>query len=382
MRPLIQLGSRFFVRRLLSLRNGVFLLLVVAVLLAGVVGLESTRRSLQDLVAGRATETGEPWVSAAEELWPGSAHLNVWEAVSSRMLMSEAGLGGPLYPLRTVAPLLAFVLLLAAFVSSYDTVSRDLETRRLDALLTLPVKRHAIGLSRAIGEALALTVTLAAAFVIAMWAATGLIDLEWTGTQLARAAVFLAVLGAYVFLFVLIGTWISLRARSSKRALWAAAIVFVAVLVSHTVGESLMAIDASALPALPEVPTEVTTYLRTSAFRVGADTAEPPEVVQEYVAALDGYLIDLSETLRARYRHERWWNLVSMPALLLEVAGRLLQDQYADVLDVFYSSARPERRSASLAASFGQSAWEIAWLVLLCCGAFALNVRSLTRLEV
>jgi len=280
-----------------------------------------------------------------------------------------------------MTPLLAFFLLLAGLLLAYDLVSHDIETRLLDSLLSMPVDRAVLGLSRAFGESLAVTLTMAVGCGAALLAVSSMMDLRWTSEQLARAVAFLFLLGGYVFLFVLIGMWISAKARSSRRALWMCAVVFISMFSLYVLVENAMALDRADLPVVPEVPTEVSLYFRDAKAQAYSPVDEIPEVVTAFFDELDTYSQTLADALRARYHAERWWSFVSLPALLLDVSGRLLQDQYYDVLDVFYSPTNPQR-AASLAASIGQSAGEITWLIVLCGVLLGANIRALTRLEV
>jgi hypothetical protein len=378
----VPLIGHFFAKRMLSLQNVLILVLVVGLVVAGICSQGASRRQLV-VQLGRPAAAWEdtPFVAPMSKLHAGSAHLNVWEAVSSRLLVSEARLGGPLLLLRGIAPLLAFVLLLVGLLSAYDTVSREIETRELDSLLSVPVSRHILGLSKAVGESSALLVTMAAGFAVALLVATRVVHLEWTGEQVARAVAFLLLLEGYTFLFVLLGMWISALARSSRQALWISAAVFIGTFSFHVLVENAMALDVSDLPTPPAVPTEVSLFFREARAQSFPPIEELPDAVATYFGELDGYSQSLWEVIGTRYRAERWWSFVSPPALLLEVSGRLLQDQYYDVRDVFYAPTNPQR-PASLAASIGQSAGEIVWLLVLCLGALAANIRTLTRLEV
>jgi len=193
--------------------------------------------------------------------------------------------------------------------------------------------------------------------------------------------IFLVALGGYCFLFVLLGMWISTVARSSRKALWICSAVFVALFSVHAVVENAASLDRANLPDLPEMTDGVWANFNDARSRgYPASDWLPPEV-EEYFAALDAYSSELADFIRSRHRAERWWSFVSPPGLLLEVSGQLLQDQYHDALDVFYSP-EIERRPASLGASLWKSAPEIAWLALLCLALMALNIRTLTRLEV
>jgi hypothetical protein len=378
-----RLTGHFFIKRILSWRNAAFLLIVIGVLVAGVCNQAAFRQRIHSRVGAplQGTDANEPFSAPLLSLHPGSSHLNVWEAVTGHLYLSESQLGGPLLLFRTMTPLLAFFLLLAGLLSAYDIVSRDIETRRLDSLLSMPVDRSVLGLSRAFGESLALTLTMAVGCCAALLTVSSMMDLHWTSEQLARAVAFLFLLGGYVFLFVLVGMWISAKARSSRQALWICAVVFISMFSFHVLVENAMAIDRADLPVVPEVPTEVSLYFRDAKAQAYPPVDELPEVVTAFFDELDAYSQALADTLRARYHAERWWSFVSPPALLIEVSGLLLQDQYYDVLDVFYSPTNPQR-AASLAASIGQSAGEITWLIVLCGAFLGANIRVLTRLEV
>ncbi len=381
MTTMARLTGHVFRKRLFSWRNAAFLLVVIGLLLAGALDQLASWQRLS--TSGLAAPSGEEatFVSPVSSLYPGSGRLNVWDAVTGTLRLSGEMLGGPLFLLRAMTPLLAFFLLLAGLLCAYDMVSRDLETRLMDSLLGLPVDRRVLGLSKAFGETLALVMTLAAGCMAALIAVSTINGLGWTLQQLARTFVFLVILGAYCFLFVLLGMWISATARSSQKALWICSAVFVLALAAHVITESMISIDRANLPEVPDLPREVFQYFEDIRIKGFPESGVAPPEMEPYFAELDAYSTELASYMRSRYRNERWWSFLSPPGLLIEVSGVLLQDQYYDVLDVFYSPEL-ERRPASLGASLRQSVPEIVWLGLLCLALMALNIRTLIRLEV
>ncbi len=380
MRTMIKLTGHFFRKRLLSGRNAAFLFVIIGVLLAGALVQQANQQRLSNYL-GSLDGQEEGFVFPFSSLHPGSGRLNAWEAVNGTLQLSETMLGGALFLLRAMTPLLAFFLLLAGLLYAYDMVSSDLETRLMDSLLGLPVDRRALGLSKAFGETLALALTLAVGCMAALVTVSVISGLQWTLQQMIRTIIFLLILGAYCFLFVLLGMWISAIARSSQKALWICSAVFVAVFSVHAVVENAASLDRAHLPDFPDLPREVSQHFEDAKIRGYPDSDWLPPEVEAYFAELDAYSTELADFMRSRYRNERWWSFLSPPGLLIEVSGPLLQDQYYHVLDVFYSPEH-ERRPASLGASLRQAGPEIVWLGLLCLALMALNIRTLTRLEV
>ena len=177
-----------------------------------------------------------------------------------------------------------------------------------------------------------------------------------------RIAVWVAIVDAYFTLFLLLGHWIQRRTQSMKRALWIVLTAFAAVLLIEGTRPLLMRVDGSVFPAVPGVPTEV----RLSLFRPSGEPQVPEErveIVEEYLTAVDAYSQQVHAIVARRYALERWWNAVSPQLLLREIASQLLQSEYANAIDVIYSS---DRRMPSLATSVNAVWPEAAWLLALC----------------
>ncbi len=179
----------------------------------------------------------------------------------------------------------------------------------------------------------------------------------------SRVLVWLVVLDLYFVLFLLLGTWINLTLRSLRRAVWVLVGLFVVLFAIQGARPVLMRMDGAALPAVPELPTEV----RLSLFRPSGEPRVTPdrvEMVDAYLQSVDAYSEAVHDVVRRRYNLERWWNAASPQLLLSEMAGQLLQNDYANTTDVIYT---PSRRSPSLFASMGAIWPESAWLAAACC---------------
>ncbi len=190
----------------------------------------------------------------------------------------------------------------------------------------------------------------------------------------SRLGVWIVIVGAYFVLFLLLGRWIQQRTRSAKRSLWICLTLICAMVTIQGTRPLLMRVDGSIFPAVPDLPTEVALSL----FRPSGEpqvTADRVEIVDEYLAAVDAYSQRVHEIVARRYAVERWWHVVSPQLLMDEVAGQLLQTEYSNAIDVFFSE---DRAVPGLAASLITVWPEVAWLVALC-GLFGIAGLTVRR---
>jgi hypothetical protein len=248
----------------------------------------------------------------------------------------------------------------AAFLVAQDVstaLTLALPFLALFAALALPLSRR-VRLWAFVGLALGVSSLV----VACLW---GIVRQQtWTMEPGAwsRLLVWIAFLTTYFTLFLLLGTWIRGVTRSTKKAVWICLSLIFAMLLIQGARPLLMRVDGSRLPPVPTLPTEV----RLSLFRPSGEprvTEDRVEMVEDYLASVDAYSEEVHKVVADRYTVERSWHVVSPQLLLRELAGQLLQSEYADIVDVVYSGRRSE---PGLAASL-RAVWpEAVWLLVLC----------------
>jgi ABC-type transport system involved in multi-copper enzyme maturation permease subunit len=381
MRPFTRLVGYFFAKRLWSLPNLLFFLLLLTVLLAGVVAMTSEQRGFARAYAATMPAGMENFSMPLTTLIAGSAHTNVWEAITYRFLHSSPSRGGILLPLRFVAKWLVFVLPLAGFILSYGAVSKEVESGVIESLFTLPIKREVITLGKVVGEAAATVVTLVVGMGMALLLATRLMNVSWNADQLARTLLFLGVMGVYTSFFILLGTWISAIVKRSSSSLWICTTLVVSLFALSTVIDNVAYINANDCPTFPQMSRDVNMYLHGLQFRSLEDPNKVPMAVADYMKELRVYEDAVAHLISSKYKTERWWNFLSPTQLALEVSGQLLQDEYRNAPDVF-NIERSEETSVNVLTSLRQVGPELTWLLLLCALALAANAVTVSRMEV
>jgi len=375
----LRMANHFLAKRLASYQNLMFFLLLLAVLFAGIASMQSDRIGYQRAYAAWGTSDWDSMPVAVLEI--GTAHQTVYSAVSYYFTHSAEGRGGGLLPMRFVMQWLTFILPIVALAASFTSVSEELESGVIQSLFVLPISHRFIGLAKLFGESLALlTTTLLGLGTIALIAARAL-GISWSGPQLVRALLGLLVVGLYVTVFLLLGSWISAKARRSSKALWVVAAVFLGLFVLHVSIDGVMRMRASSLPELPAVSSDVHLYFAQLQRRPVLSTAEAPGDVVEYLSELSDYSAAVSERIRAQYARERWIGLVSVSHLFLAVEGELLQDEFPSAVGIVFREGG-DAAGGSIGASLAAVAPEIAWLILLALALTLANGRALSRLEV
>lgn len=320
-------------------------LLVILLCLGTLVGLlhQVARTASDEIVATAAW--AQSWVQdegSIMGLWQfASAHENVLALNAIRQQVFRVDTDVMLMVARDVSAALALVLPLLGLFAGLALPSRS--RPRVLALIGL-----------GLGTPLGVVVTLA-------WAAS---NRGWTMDPAvwSRLAVWIVIVGAYFVLFLLLGRWIQQRTRSVKRSLWICLGLVLAMVLIQGSRPLLMRVDGSVFPAVPDLPTEV----RLSLFRPSGEprvTEDRVEVVDEYLSAVDAYSQRVHEAIERRYALERWWHAVSPQLLMDEIAGQLLQTEYANAIDIVFSE---DRAPPSLVASLGAVWPEIAWLLTWC----------------
>jgi ABC-type transport system involved in multi-copper enzyme maturation permease subunit len=378
MRQWTAMLGHFAFQRLVSYQNLMFFLLLITVLFAAIASMHSDRSLCQ---RGYSMSGPVGLSMPLAVLNPGTAHQTIWAAISYRFLHSAQGLGGGLLPMRFAMRWLVFILPVVGLAASFSSVSGAIESGVMQSLLVLPVQQKWLGLARLCGECCAFTLTVLLGLgVIALVAARG-IGISWTAAQFSRAMLCLAVVGLYVTFFLLLGSWISAKARRSSKALWIVAGIFVGVFIVHVTIDGALALRSQDFPVRPEVPTAVSSYLQQQSLRPSGTSGEAPAVVTAYFEELEVYSTAVSTLLRGRYRLERWLNTVSMTHLFLEICGQLLQDGFPNATDVVYRTDSEDTQPGVL-HSLGTVAQEIAWLIVLVVLMAIANARTLSKLEV
>jgi hypothetical protein len=266
-------------------------------------------------------------------------------------------------------------------------VSRELETGVAQTLYGVPVRRSVLGMSRILGDSLAVTAMISVGTLVALAIGSQLLDYEITAAHLMRSAVFVLILGFYTAIFVQCGSLISALSRRSALSLWVCIIVGLAIIGVYFSGANLMSAMHAPYSTLPAPPRNVNRLLsaqppgmtdtRTSEQ---LEAAGGPELAR-YLVEVNAHADEFHRMLQADYQRERWYALISPVHAIWEVAQQLLQDRHNFSTELFAPIAAmdpPPSIRQSLAASWPELAGLLAaWLAL-----FAINVRVLSRLEV
>jgi len=359
--------------------NLAFFVLTATLVLSGFLGMMVEVSQFERAYASQSTEA---FTAPLAPVSGGSAHQSVGEAVTYRFIHSLPPLGGALLPFRLVMPGLGLFLPLAAFILAFASMTEERESGHLESLLALPLSTRSYGIGSLLGRhAAGLTTLLASLFVGGMGCLL-LYSRTVAPEHVARLGIMAGIITLYLSFFMLLGSWISLRARHSDASLRICSVVLVLVLATSAVASNARGVGTFArLPNSPVPPDNVVAYLdATASIHSSARPSHPPDV-ERYLWELRRYAESLHSSLRERYQLERWWNALSPLELLQEIGGQLLQDEYATVTDVF-----DIHRDADPSTSIGQSLHhvlpECIWLAVLTLAALVANLRGCTRLEV
>jgi len=377
-----RLTAQQFRVQLASWSNVIFLVLLLAVFAAGFLGMAMEQNLTSDFYSFQLRQGETAYALPIWSMGPGSVHTQVWSAVSHRFLHSYPALGGVLLPMRFVAIWLAFILPLAALILTFKSVSAEIESGTAATLFSLPVSRSVVVLSKITGLALACATSILLGISGALLIAVRLTGAEWTAPQLVRVAAFLAVSGLYTLLFALLGCLISARARSSARSLRMVVCVVISIFGIHVMLGNILGAAQPRVPEEPPMSPEVVSYLHGLRASPLAGPDELPPAVADYIVALETYSAEVYRSVSSRYQVERWVAVVSPASLFLELGSQLLQDQYAEPVQVFAALPQGASPASSPARSVAVIAPELAFLALCIAGLFVANIHTVSRLEV
>ena len=385
MRTLFLLTKFFAVRRLAS---GAGLLLSVMAMLLLLSGFLSTAMRTEGYAWAYEEAFGGVAITfPVQDVDIGSAHSQVWAATNFAYLHSYPIIGGALLPLRLAAPWLFILLPFVGMLATACGVSGELETGVAQTLYGTPVRRAVFASSRILGDSLAISALISLGILVALAIGGQLVDYEIRGVHLARCAAFAVVLALYTSIFVQVGNLISALSRRSAQSLWVCVIAGLAVIGIYFSGANLMAAARAPYPTLPTPPAEVNRLLSAQPpGMTGTRTAE--QLAEAGGATLARYLIQVNahadhvqRMLTTDYQHERWYGLVSPVHAVWEIAQQLLQDRHGfstELLAPVPAMEPPPSIRHSLLEAFPEIAWLVAlWIMLL-----AMNIRTLTKLEV
>ncbi|MBU1049379.1 ABC transporter permease [Candidatus Bipolaricaulota bacterium] len=385
MKPLVFLTTFFMTKRLAS---GAALLLTVLCMLLLLSGfLAAVERTEGFASAYERSSGGNPVSLPVQTLDKGSVHTQVWKATDYAYLHSYPIIGGTLLPLRLTARWLFIILPFVGMLLSACEVSGELETGVAQTLYGAPVPRSALGISRVIGDSVAVTALISLGIALGLAIGGLLVEYEIGTAHVTRSAVFILVLGFYTSIFVQLGSLISAVSRRSASALWVCIMVGLAIIGIYVSSDNLLSAAHAQYSSFQRPPMVVNRFLSSP------QGMSNPSMTDEEVADIGGpelarYMMNLAAhqdalhgLIQADYQRERWVALISPVHAIWEVAQQLLQDRHNFSAELFAPIAAmdpPPSIRRSLAAAWPELAGlVVAWLVL-----FAINVRVLSKLEV
>jgi len=382
----IHLVGFFVAKRLLSTTAWLVLFLVAGVFFAGLIGSMNRQENTADNYTRRLGAVAFSRPVQSVDL--GSAHTQVWDATNNDYIQSNAYSGGILLPVRMAAWRLLFVLPLVGLLLAAPSVSRELESGVAQTVRAAPVHPGLLGTARMVGESLAMTALVGLGLAGALAVASLFFPMTLTPGQLARSFVFVLLLGAYASLFVSIGALVSALARRSVRALWICVGLGLTVFAAHLVSENLLIAGHREYPSIPRPPLEVNLFLAGHDYEMLGVLYTKDELEADAGPEVHRYLLELRihaerfhALIDADYQRERRIALVSPLHLMWELASQLLQEAHRSPTEIF-APLPPDDPPTSLWASLGQALPELGGLAFLWLLFFALNVRTLSGMEV
>jgi ABC-type transport system involved in multi-copper enzyme maturation permease subunit len=375
----------FFAKEQLS--SGIALLLVALIVLLVLVGILTGARMLKDISQRAVQEFGTlapsgPVVSVDV----GSVHRQVWDATNMTLWGTHPV--GILAPLRLTSRWLFIVLPFVGLLLSSRTISQELESGLAQSLYVSPVRPSTLGMARMVGDSLSTSLLIGVGMAVALGFGGWFVRLSITAEQFVRSVGFIAILGVYTSVFMLIGNLLSAKLRSSARSIWACVAVGILVFSGHLIGENAFIAVHRSYPTVPFPPREVNEFLfEHDMWSTGtvptleALTAYATPAVYRYLLELKAHAQAVFDMVEQDYRRERWYGVVSPVHAIWEIAGQLLQDRHVDATEIF-APVPPLNPPPSIGTSL-QRAWPellgmvVAWLAL-----FGFNVLVLSRMEV
>ena len=324
-----------------------------------------------------------------QNLAPDAVQQQVYMATNRLLrVMPEAEI---LAYFRTVAPFLAFLLPLIAFIFSYRNIAGDRESGRSLSLFTLPVARRDMVVGMLLGDlvsfALASLIMLTTLFVVFRY----LVGTAADALLYLRVGLYLGAVWAYLLVFLLLGTLISSMSRTSTRSLILCLAAFLLIgglsILKDGVPTAIFA-DYPILPRMCEAA-------QTGAGDMSFWGDKPPVFVREarpqweeqraaaflFLDELHSYREAFQTFIEHRYRIERLLNFLSPANLHIEVASALLQDRFIPPYRIFAPVPLDETH-ATIGQSLRYLLPEILFTLAMIMLLFWLNVRALTKLEV
>jgi len=386
MRTLAFLTKFFALKRLTSITALLLSLLTMLLLLSGF--LSAAERTEGYAWAYEQLSGGNPVTFPVQDVGEGAVHAQVWEAANFAYLHSYPIIGGTLLPLRLSARWLFIILPFVGMLISACGVSLELETGVAQTLYGMPVHRAVLGMSRILGDSLAVTAMISFGILVALALGSQLVDYEITSVHLTRSAAFVLILGFYTSIFVQVGNLISAVSRRSAISLWVCVIVGSAIIGVYFSGANLMSTIHVPYSTLPAPPRTVSRVLSRQGPVGGPgemsieqfEEVGGPELAR-YILELNAHAEAFHKILRADYQRERWVALVSPVHAIWEVAQQLLQDRHNFSTELFAPIAAmdppPSIRRSLVEAWPELTGLAVLWLLL-----FGLNIRVLSRLEV
>ncbi|MBU1050240.1 hypothetical protein KKG90_09490, partial [Candidatus Bipolaricaulota bacterium] len=184
MRAFFYLTKFFAVKRLTSLAALLLSLLTMSLLLSGF--LSAAERMEGYGSAYEQVSAGNPVAFPVQDVEKGAVHAQAWEATNFAYLHSYPIIGGTLLPLRLSSLWLFIILPFVGMLVSACEVSRELETGVAQTLYGVPVRRSVLGMSRILGDSLAVTAMISVGTLVALAIGSQLLDYEITAAHLMR----------------------------------------------------------------------------------------------------------------------------------------------------------------------------------------------------
>lgn len=136
-----------------------------------------------------------------------------------------------MFPLLDLIFIVAILLSLAALIFSYDAVCGEKEDGTLKLMMSNSLARSKIILSKIIGGTLTLLIPFVLSLVLGLFVILLNSRVAWAGTDWATLGLFLLGAVIYVFLFLVIGVFISASHHSSSASIMTSLFVWVLLIL-------------------------------------------------------------------------------------------------------------------------------------------------------
>ena len=135
------------------------------------------------------------------------------------------------FPLLDLVFIVGILLSLAALIFSYDAVSGEKEDGTLKLMMSNRLARSKIILGKIIGGTLTLLIPFVLSLILGLFVILLNSRVAWTGTNWATLALLLLGAVIYVFLFLVLGVFISARHHSSSASIMTSLFVWVLLIL-------------------------------------------------------------------------------------------------------------------------------------------------------